>query len=103
MTDMAQLRRDLITRVLDSEAEAPRDLRRGAFDNAGLEEPLRTLVDKVAARSYAVTDADVAAVRAAGLSEDQVFEVVVCAAVGAANRRYTSAMAALDEAAGERR
>ena len=31
-----------------------------------------------------MTDEDVAAVRAAGLSEDQIFEIVVCAAVGQA-------------------
>ena len=103
MTEIAQLHRELVTRVLDSAASAPPGLRRNAFDDAGLDEPVRTLVEKVAARSYAVTDEDVAAVRAAGLSEDQVFEVVVCAAVGAANRQYASAMAALDVAAGERR
>ena len=41
-------------------------MRRAAFDNAGLDEPTRTLVEKVANRSYAVTDEDVAAARAAG-------------------------------------
>lgn len=103
MTDIARLRRELVSRVLDSDASAPPGLRRNAFDNAGLEDPVQTLVGKVAARSYAVTDEDVAAVRAAGLSEDQVFEIVVCAAVGAADRQYTSAMAALAEATGGRR
>ena len=76
--------------------------RRAAFDNAGLSEPLRTLVDKVAHHADAVTDHDVAAVRATGLSEDQIFEIVVCAAIGQADRQYTSARAALWEAAGER-
>lgn len=103
MTDIAQLHRELVARILGSDATAPPELRQNAFANAGLDEPVRTLVEKVAARSYAVTDDDVAAVRAAGLSEDQIFEVVVCATVGAANRQYTSAMAALDEAAGGRR
>jgi alkylhydroperoxidase family enzyme len=98
MTDIAQLHRELVSRVLDSEASAPPGRRRAAFDNAGLDGAVQTLVEKVAARSYAVTDDDVAAARAAGLSEDQVFEVVVCAAVGAADRQYTNAMAALAEA-----
>ena len=102
MTDVTQLHRALVGRVLGSEAKAPPELRRAAFDNAGLSEPLRTLVDKVAHHAYAVTDHDVAAVRATGLSEDQIFEIVVCAAIGQADRQYTSALAALSEAAGER-
>jgi alkylhydroperoxidase/carboxymuconolactone decarboxylase family protein YurZ len=45
-----------------------------------------------------VTDADIAAAKAAGLSEDHIFELVVTAAVGQANRQLESALAALDEA-----
>ena len=80
MTDITQLHRALVARVLDSDGTAPPELRRAAFDNAGLSEPMRTLIEKVAHHAYSVTDEDVAAVRAAGLSEDQIFEIVVCAA-----------------------
>jgi hypothetical protein len=38
---------------------------------------------------------DIAAARASGLSEDQIFETVVCAAVGQATRQYDTALAAL--------
>ncbi|OBK18300.1 hypothetical protein [Mycobacterium asiaticum] len=100
MGDVDRLNSNLVARILDSDATAPPALRRAAFDNAGLDEPIRTLIDKVAYRSYDVTDEDVAAVRAAGLSEDQVFEVVVCAAVGQAYRQYRSALSALVEATG---
>ena len=62
---------------------------------------MRTLVEKVAYRAYSVTDEDVAAARAAGLSEDQIFEIVVCAAIGQADRQYTSALAAFALATGE--
>ncbi|MBR7830845.1 hypothetical protein KDK95_31365, partial [Actinospica sp. MGRD01-02] len=55
---------------------------------------------KVVATPALVTDADFAAGRAAGLSEDQLFEVVVCAAVGQATRQYEAGLAALDEALG---
>jgi len=103
MTDITQLHRELVNRVLDSDAQAPRELRRAAFDSAGLDEPVRTMIDKVAQRSYQVTDEDAAAARAAGLSEDQVFEIMVCAAVGAADRQFKSACAALAEATGGRR
>jgi hypothetical protein len=102
MTDITQLHRALAARVLDSDGEAPPELRRAAFDNTGLAEPMRTLIDKVAQHAYQVTDEDVAAVRATGLSEDQVFELVVCAAVGQADRQYNTARAALAGATGER-
>ncbi len=100
MTDISELHRALIARILGSHAQAPTELRRAAFDNAGLSEPIQTLVGQVADRSYQVTDDDVAAVRAAGFSEDQIFELAVCAAVGQASRQYDNAMAALTEAAG---
>jgi hypothetical protein len=101
VTDISQLHRALVARVLDSDAKAPSEMRRAAFGNAGLSGPTRTLIDKVAHRAWAVTDEDVAAVRAAGLSEDQIFEIVVCAAIGQADRQYASARAALAEATEE--
>jgi hypothetical protein len=95
MTDITELHRELVTRVLGGSGKAPADLRRAAFDDAGLSEPVRTLIEKVAHHAYDVTDDDVAAVRTAGLSEDQIFEIVVCAAVGQAHRQYESGLAAL--------
>ena len=94
MTDITQLHRALITRVLGGGGKAPADLRRAASDNAGLSKPVRTLIEKVAHQAYSVTDDDVIAVRAAGLSENQIFEMF-CAAVGQANRQYESGLAAL--------
>jgi hypothetical protein len=95
MTDITQLHHALITRVLGGGGTAPAELRRAAFDNAGLNAPVRTLIEKVAHQAYSVTDDDITAVRAAGLSEDQIFEIVVCAAVGQADRQYESGLAAL--------
>jgi alkylhydroperoxidase family enzyme len=102
MTDITQLHRALVARVLDGDGKAPAELRRAAFDNAGLSEPVHTLIEKVAYHADRMTDEDVAAVRAAGLSEDQIFEIVVCAAIGEANRQYNSALAAVASATGER-
>jgi hypothetical protein len=104
MSDITELHRALIARVLDGAGKAPTELRRAAFDNAGLGEPVRTLIDKVAHHAYRVTDEDVAAIHAAGRTEDQIFEIVVCAAIGQASRQYTNALAALASAteAGER-
>jgi alkylhydroperoxidase/carboxymuconolactone decarboxylase family protein YurZ len=98
MSDITQLHSALIARVLDGDGQAPTELRRAAFENAGLGEPIRTLIEKAAYHAYRVTDEDIAAVRAAGLTEDQIFEIVVCAAIGQAGRQYKNAFAALASA-----
>ena len=82
----------------NSKEEASRAQRRAAFDNAGLAKPLNTLIDKVTKHAYQVTDEDIAAARASGLSEDQIFEMVVCAALGQASRQYDKALGALEAA-----
>jgi alkylhydroperoxidase family enzyme len=88
----------VVTRVLEGDGRASRAERRAAFDNARLAEPLRTLIDKVARHPTRVTNEDVAAVKASGLSEDQIFELVICAAIGQATRQYETALEALAEA-----
>jgi hypothetical protein len=88
----------LVAPILEGDGQASRSLRRAAFDDAGLAEPLRTLINRVAKQATQVTDEDIAAVKASGLSEDQVFELVVCAAVGQSTRQYETALEALDEA-----
>lgn len=90
-----------MARVLGGGGRASPDQRKLAFDNAGLPEPLQSLVNKVATRSSEVTDADIAAATAAGCSDDEIFELVVCAAVGEANRQYEAALAALAGALAE--
>lgn len=92
----------LVARILEGEGRAPRDRRRAAFDNSGLGEPVGTLIDKVAERPARITDEDLAAVKASGLSEDEIFELVVCAAVGQATRQYDTALGALAQAASGR-
>jgi alkylhydroperoxidase family enzyme len=98
MSDIRQARKALAARILEGDGRASRAERRAAFDNAGLAGPLSSLIDKVTRRAHKVTDADIAAARASGLSEDQVFEIVVCGAIGQATRQYDSALAALDGA-----
>jgi AhpD family alkylhydroperoxidase len=88
----------VVSRALEGDGKASRAERRAAFENAGLAEPLRTLIDKVARQPTRVTNEDIAAVKASGESEDQIFELVVCAAIGQATRQYEAACAALDEA-----
>jgi alkylhydroperoxidase family enzyme len=101
MPDIRRARHALLARILEGDASASRAQRRAAFDNAGLTEPLRTLVDKVAARAHLVGDEDIAAARASGLDEDKIFELVVCAAIGQATRQQDAALATLDAACGK--
>ena len=56
---------------------------------------LLAYVDTVARHAYRVTPDDVAALRAAGLSEDAVFEATVAAALGAGLHRLERGLAAL--------
>jgi hypothetical protein len=99
MSSIRLLREELVTSILEGEGHVEKAQRRAAFDNAEiLPEPLRTLVDKVARNAHAVHDGDIVAARASGLSEDELFELVVCAAVGEATRQDTSARAALEAA-----
>ena len=100
LSDIASLHKTLVARVLEGEGRAPAEIRRGAFANDGLAEPVRTFVDKVAHRAKTVTDADISTLRKAGLSEDEIYEIVVCAAIGQATRQYQTALAALSAATG---
>lgn len=90
----------LVDRVLTGEGRAPAEQRAQAFGNAGLPGPLGVLMAKVVDTPAQVTKADLAAAREAGWSEDQLFELVICAAVGESERLYASGLAALAEATG---
>jgi predicted TIM-barrel enzyme len=103
MSDIRRAHKALIGRILEGDGIASHVLRRAAFDNTRLAEPLRTLVDKVVKHAYKVTDHDVASAKASGLTEDQIFEVVVCAAIGHATRQYDAGLAALAEAMTDQR
>jgi alkylhydroperoxidase family enzyme len=98
MAIIEQARKVLLRRILEGDGKASALERRSAFNNSGLAEPLRPLVDKVAANASAVNDGDINRARQSGLSEDQIFEIVVCAAIGQATRQYDAAKAALEAA-----
>jgi alkylhydroperoxidase family enzyme len=102
MSGIRQACKALVARVLEGGGTAEHTLRRAAFDNAALSKPTSTLIDKVVQHPDTVVDDDIVAVRASGVSEDQIFELVICAAIGEASRQYDVALAAVDTASGER-
>ncbi len=88
-----------VERMREGKGVATMASRRAAFDNTGVEPAaVRTLIDKVAKHAYKVTDEDVAAAKLAA-SEDELFELVVCAAIGQATRQLDAALAAIAEVA----
>ena len=52
-------------------------------------------LEKVRLHAYRVTDGDVEALKAAGLSEDEIFEATVAAAVGAGLARFDAGLRTL--------
>jgi hypothetical protein len=90
--------RQLVSRIRQGPGQAPADQRARAFENAELPEPIRELIDRVANNSAEVTDAHFAAAIEAGFTADQLFELVICAALGESTRQYEAGLAALAEA-----
>jgi hypothetical protein len=92
--------RALVDRILTGEGKASAAERAHAFGNDGLTPPLDALISKIVDSPAQVTAADLAAAKASGYTEDQLFELVICAAVGHSTRLYDAGLAALAEATG---
>ena len=100
---------DLVERVLTSAAaHAPADVRRAAYEYvaaltrgdapaAVVSPAAEPYLRKVALCAYKVLDREVDAMRAAGLTDDDVFEITVAAALSAGVTRMELALAALEE------
>jgi hypothetical protein len=89
--------RALVDCILKGEGKASLELRARAFSNVGVPPPLQALIGRVVTTPTVVTDADFAASKASGFTEDQLFELVICAAVGQSTRLYEAGLAALAE------
>jgi hypothetical protein len=82
--------------LLNGQAATAPELRQ-AITGGNPPPELTTLVDKIRSRAYTVTDHDLDQLRSR-YTEDQLFEIVLCAAFGAANERLAAAHRALEEA-----
>jgi hypothetical protein len=108
------MRRSLTVRAggdpTDRHAAAVEALRRAVFESPGssepavraaagtggeLPDPVSSYATLVRDQSYRITDSDLARLSAAGLSDDDIFEVTVAAAVGAALQRLDAGMRAV--------
>ena len=90
--------RDAVLRsVLDGPGETDPSLRYAAAEGVGVPDDLRALVEKVHQHAYRVTDEEIAALQAK-YGDDQLFEIIVSAAVGASRQRLMAGLRALEEA-----
>jgi hypothetical protein len=81
--------------VFASKAVTEPALRQAVGLGDPLPDPWGPYAAKVRDESYRVTDADVAALKAAGCSEEEIFEVTVAVAMGAALRRLDAGLRAV--------
>ena len=92
----APLRNTTTSALLHGSGATPSELRQAIASGYPPQE-LMTLVQKIRSRAYTVTDQDVDALRSR-YTEDQLFEIIVAAAFGAAQEQLSAARLALEEA-----
>jgi hypothetical protein len=98
MTDPhAGLRDRVLQSVLLAAGESDPAIRRAAAEGSGSPADLQALVDKIHRHAYRVTDDDMARLQAK-YGDDQMFEIVVSAALGASWKRLRAGLEALDDA-----
>ena len=99
MTDdpHAQLRARVLKQVLEGVGESDPAIRKAAHNISGVPADLRPLIDKIERHAYKVSDEDIAKAQAK-YGDDSMFEIIVSAALGAADKRLRIGLAALDKA-----
>jgi hypothetical protein len=89
---------DLREAVFEGPGRADPAMRRAAATGEGLPEPWLSYTAKIRNEAWSVTDSDIENLRAAGHSEDEIFEMTVAAAVGASLRTLDAGLRALHDA-----
>jgi alkylhydroperoxidase family enzyme len=93
----APLREKVLQRALEGMGESDPSLRRAVAERTGVPADLQVLVEKIHDHAYKVTDEDIARLRST-YSDDQLFEIVVSAALGASQQRLVAGLKALADA-----
>jgi hypothetical protein len=86
--------------ILHGPGTLPPEARQAAARGEETPEPFAHYVDTIHQHAYRVTDKMVAGLAEAGAGEDEVFEVSVASAYGAARRRLDAGLRAVREARG---
>jgi alkylhydroperoxidase family enzyme len=93
----ASLRDRVLRDVIEGAGESDPAIRRAAAGGSGAPADLEPLIDKIHRHAYKVTDEDIAQLHST-YDDDQMFEIVVSAAIGASRNRLLAGLKALDEA-----
>ncbi len=92
--DAASYLSELRRIVLEGPGVTAASLRQAVASQGAVPAELAGFVDKVRRHAYKVTDDDIAALRTAGKSDDEIFEITIATTVGVAIHRTTRALAA---------
>ncbi|WP_370965969.1 hypothetical protein [Amycolatopsis sp. cg9] len=95
-TDLGDAARNLRHAVLETPGATDKAVRSAALLGEELPEPLKSYAANVRDASYKITDAEIDALKAAGHSEDAIFEVTAAAAIGAALTSYDAGLRAVE-------
>lgn len=95
-TDLGDPVANLRHAVFDAPGVTPPELRRATTTGLDLAEPWRSYTALVRDASHRITDEDITRLTGAGHREDEVFELTVAAAVGAALSTYDAGQRALE-------
>jgi len=98
MASTDEQRAAVVKAILEGRGKTSGEARRRAFEGDGGDGPVGAYLATARDHAYRVTDEEVAAVRAAGLGDDEIFELTVATAVGQATRQREAAVRALDAA-----
>ncbi|WP_439659510.1 carboxymuconolactone decarboxylase family protein [Lentzea sp. HUAS TT2] len=94
----SRLARNLRTTVFEAPGKTDPATRRAAATGELSDAPWASYAAKVRDSSFRVTDTDIADLKSAGLSEDEIFEITAAAAVGAALRSLDAGLRAVPHA-----
>ena len=95
ISGLAQHVNALIAAVVDGPAHTAARLRQSICEGAPSDLRLVDYVEKVRNRSYRIAPSDIDVLRAAGFSDDAIFEITVAAALGAGLHRLRCGLRAL--------
>ena len=93
----AVLRDRVLDSVLRGPGETDPELRNAVAERKNVPDELKDLVEKIHRHAYKVTDEDLSRLQTR-YSDDQLFELVVSAALGASRERLLAGLDALDKA-----
>ncbi|MDP9342278.1 MAG: hypothetical protein M3Q23_09340 [Actinomycetota bacterium] len=98
-TRFSQKLEKLQARVLDGPGRLQPSARRKAFEGHSVDDALADrYVQSIHRHAYRIVDRNIDELREAGWSEDQIFELSISAAFGAARHRLDTALRALEAA-----